>query len=157
MRAGELMLTLAKYSEEPGPTHCRRFGCAGTEYTNNLWELALAHVTTMHGTSSSLLSTYGRQETDPGVIRAGELAIALTSCITQNRGPCILPGQHNRADPSCRGRQAEPKDLIVGKLTLPLLCHLVTWARKDADPCHPLSCNIQQTGRLTTRSTEWKR
>lgn len=35
----------------------------------------------------------------PGVISPGKLILLLTGCNTRDRGPCTLPGQHNRADP----------------------------------------------------------
>ena len=47
-----------------------------------------------------------RQESWPGsgeVLRAGEQALALTSCSTQESGPCTSPGQHSGADPSGMG------------------------------------------------------
>lgn len=40
----------------------------------------------------------------PRVMRAGELALPLTSCNTQESGPYTLPEQHSRSGPVGRGR-----------------------------------------------------
>lgn len=37
---------------------------------------------------------------DPGVMKAGELSLPLTSSSTQEIGSWTLPWQHSRADPS---------------------------------------------------------
>lgn len=43
------------------------------------------------------------QRPGPEVIRAGELALPLTTCSTWESGPCTSPRRHSRADLSGRG------------------------------------------------------
>ena len=60
------------------------------------------------------------------VMSSEELALPFTSCSTQEKGPCILPGELIRADLGGRGHKgAIPKGESMGELALPLICHKV--------------------------------
>ena len=48
------------------------------------------------------------ERADSGVTRVRELALPHTSCSPQETGPCILPGEHNRADPGVGVDAAKP-------------------------------------------------
>lgn len=71
------------------------------------------------------------------VMRAGELAVPLISCSTLESRLCTSPGQHSKVDTGRRGHgKTGPEGMK--ELTVPLVCHVVAWARERCPltPCH---------------------
>ena len=78
----------------------------------------------------------------PGVMRAGELALPLTSCSIQMSKPLTSPGHHSRVG---------PEGVSMGELALPLVCHVVTWARERCPPLTSSLATWAQVGELALR------
>lgn len=62
-----------------------------------------------------LLSPTAVRIAGPGIIRAGELALAFCGCSTQGSGHCISPGQHSSIGHG-RGGAGEPWGESMGEL-----------------------------------------
>lgn len=77
----------------------------------------------MEKLSPSLLTTCRGQRAGPGVMRAGELVLFLTSCGTWKSSSCTFPGQHNSDGLGGNGT-GKPSWGCESRRTGPPPCHL---------------------------------
>lgn len=105
-----------------------------------LWHLSASWWHVQGRNAPYLLPPSTNKRAGPKFIRAGELALPLTCCITWKNRPCTLPGQHSRASPRCGGcGWAGPEDMSVREQALPFVCCVVALAR---DRCPHFHCHF---------------